>query len=95
MEERVKQLESEVQELKDFIKLLQADTTIPFDVEGAFRKRLEDLALAVTTSSKSAGSENQAVNEAGMATYSVLGTPTGWLEIVLDNTTYYIPYFSA
>lgn len=87
--EKVKNLEQEN-------KKLRANSTIPYSVEQAFRVRLGDLGddeLAVST--KGANSENQAVNEGGLATYDVLGDPVGFLEVDLGGTVYYLPYYNA
>lgn len=87
-------LEQRVAELEAFVQALQNVATIPYPVDAAFRDRfLGDEELAV--SEKSATSENQSVNESGASSYSVLGVPTGYLEFVIDETTYYIPYYGA
>jgi hypothetical protein len=68
---------------------------IPFSVEQAFRDRLRiNTYTPLTTSSKSASSENQAVNEAGSASYNVLKAPDGFVEVVIAGQIYYMPYFS-
>lgn len=87
MEERVKKLE-------DIIKLLMSSTTIPQNIDGAFRKRfnLDDVSR-VKKSSKGATTENKTVNEAGTDTYSVLKSPDGFLEVNINGVTYYIPYY--
>jgi hypothetical protein len=45
--------------------------------------------LISTTSGKAAGSENQAVDEGGSATYNVLGAPDGFIRIGDRNVPYY------
>lgn len=44
-------------------------------------------------SSKGATTENQSVNEAGSATYSVLKTPDGFDEVTIGGATHYHPYY--
>lgn len=85
-------LDQQLKELKQEFEKLTASSTIPYDVEQAFRTRLDDLSLKV--SSKSSSSENQAVNEGGGASYNVLKNPDGFLELQKDSQVYYIPYFS-
>lgn len=48
----------------------------------------------VTSSTKGATSENQAVNEGGSATYNVLKAPDGFLQITINGVLYYIPVFT-
>lgn len=91
MENDIAQLKLEIEELKKFNKSLTNTTTIPFEVDGAFRKRLSNLLL--TVSNKVATSENQSVNESGAGTYSVLGIPNGFLQVNINNSIRYIPYY--
>ena len=64
---------------------------IPLDVEKAFDRRLRSGNLII--SSKGATTENQSVDEAGASTYSVLKAPDGFLEITINKTKYYLPYY--
>ena len=82
---RVEQLELEIKNLK-------SSTTIPFEVDRAFRDRFRDI-LILKPSSKNLDSEDQAVDESGSGTYSVLGDPDGFLVTVVAGTNYYIPYY--
>lgn len=84
--------EQKLNEVYESIQNLKSSSTIPFDVDGAFRDRLAG-SLGLTVSSKGATEENQAVDEAGSGTYSVLGVPSGFLEINISGTTYYLPYY--
>lgn len=97
MNPEILKLQEEINRLSREVEQLRSSTTIPYLVQEAFKKRLiEPLpkvrtqALPVTVSPTA---HNQAVNEAGVATYSVLGIPTGYLEIVISENTYYIPYY--
>lgn len=102
METEIQKLQRQIDELQKQLDTLKSSTTIPFDIDKAFRKRFDldnmidqrELDAYIITSSKSATSENQAVDEAGAATYSVLKKPDGFVEIVISGTTYYLPYFT-
>jgi hypothetical protein len=85
--------EQKLNEVYEFTQSLKSSSSIPYDVDGAFRDRLRNI-FALYVSSKSADSEDQSVNEAGSGTYSVMGDPDGFLEITVDGTLYYIPYFT-
>lgn len=79
----------EFNEMKEFIKSLKASSSIPFDVDAAFRDRFG----SVSVSTKGAASENQAVDESGSSSYNVLGVPTGFLKVTILGTDYNFPYF--
>lgn len=90
------ELQKEIEELKKKVKSLESFTSISNEVEQAFRIRLgvENLASNLGESGKSATSENQAVNEAGMDSYDVLKKPDSFLEVNISGTLYYIPVFT-
>lgn len=94
-EEQVKILQEKIVTLERRLNLLESTTTIPFSVEQAFRSRLEiDTLAQFEASAKSATSENQAVNEGGSASYSVLKAPDGFRQNTSGGTTFYIPYYT-
>lgn len=75
---------------------MKAAATIPLETDRALRDRLGLSGIPLgAVSSKNADSEDQAVDEGGAATYSVMGDPVGFLEITLGTTTYYVPYFNV
>lgn len=86
------ELEKKILALENWKKSLENSQSIPLNVNQAFARRLTGN-LGLSSSSKSNSSENQAVNEGGAATYNVLKSPDGFLQITIDGTTYYIPYF--
>lgn len=88
---QIEMLKSRVEKLEAENNLLKNSATIPFDVDAAFRDRL---AFKFTSSSKSASSENQAVNEAGSSSYNVLKPPDGFDQITTGTTTKYYPFFT-
>lgn len=88
------QLIKKIQELEEKVKALENSTTIPYPVEQAFRTRFQLADLTpLTSSSKAASTETQAVSEAGAGSYSVAKPMDGFKELVVDGTTFYIPYY--
>lgn len=79
------------------MQALKVHSQIPYQVEQAFRERLDIASFTtnIVTSSKGANSEDVSVNEAGSSSYSVMGDPVGFLKITISSTDYYIPYFNA
>ena len=84
--------ERQLKAAHDFMLAMQNDTTIPFAVDGALRKRLEN-ELGLSVSAKGADTEDQAVNEAGAGTYDVLGDPVGFLKVTIGGTVHNVPYY--
>lgn len=81
------------QELWDFMQALKSSSTIPYEVDGAFRNRFAT-SLGLVVSSKGADTEDVTVNESGSSTYTVMDDPDGFLEVNINGTVYYLPYFS-
>jgi hypothetical protein len=80
--------------LEERLKKLENSTTIPFEVEQAFRDRLRISSYStIESDSKSASSENQAVNEGGSATYSVLKSPDRFVKVVINGQNRYLPAY--
>ncbi len=97
IEKQINLVIAELNKLEEKVKLIYGSSTIPYEVESAFRQRLRlsDFMKAATVSSKTAASETQTVNEAGVSTYSVARPMNGFLSITLpDGTAYDIPYFT-
>ncbi len=87
--------EEERQQLADLIAwktAIEQSSTIPINIDQSFRTRFSDIALQ--TSTKSASSENHAVNESGSASYSVLGPPDAFVQKNVGGTTFYLPAFT-
>lgn len=90
----IQTLVQRVVELERVVRTFNNNATIPLDIGAAFRDRiLGDVGLVIT-SSKSATSENKTVNEAGAAAYSVMDKPDGFLQVTINGSIYYLPYFS-
>lgn len=87
-------LQAQIDSLKEEVAKLKSVTTIPYDVEQAFRARLTiDEFARLAPSTKTAASETQAVNESGSSSYSVAKAMDGFREEVIAGTTIYIPYY--
>lgn len=87
------QLQQRLEMLEAKIDLLYSSGNIPHDVEQAFRTRLQyervDTLASISTSSKGATSENQAVNS-----YSVLKAPDAFIEITISGAVKYVPIYT-
>lgn len=88
MEDLLKRIEI----LEAKLKELEASSTIPFDVEKAFRGRLNP--ASVVGSSKTAASETQSVSEGGAASYSVAKPMDGFLVVSFNGVTRNIPFYN-
>jgi hypothetical protein len=86
------ELQRRIEVLEQFVRDLQAAHTLPKDFSTAIQSYFENNEISLST--KSATSENRGVNEAGTSNYSVMGTPDGFLEVVVNGIIYYIPYFT-
>lgn len=86
--------QQQLNEVYEFVQSLKRSSSIPREIDQSFRDRFLKTVSSLSTSSKSASSENQAVNEGGAATYSVLKVPDAFLQVNVGSTTYYIPVFT-
>lgn len=78
-----------------FIQSLTNTASIPVEVDQALRDRLGiDSTATFSVGGKGADTEDVSVNESGSSTYTVLNDPVGFIALRLNNTTYYIPYYS-
>ena len=94
MQEELNKLKQDFENLKKEFDSLKASTTIPLNIDNAFRDRFkisEFVQLSATV--KTAGSETQAVNEGGVATYSVAKPMDGFEERVVGGVARYYPYY--
>lgn len=91
----MEELQKQIDELKQDIKNLNASTTIPFDVAESMKIRVLEDVNTLATSGKSASSENSSINIVAVpAVISVLNQPDGFLQVVINNNTYYLPFYS-
>lgn len=85
------QEKAQLEELITFKRQLENSSTIPLKIDQSFRKRFVDEQIQASTIS--ATLHNVVVNEAGSGTYSVLGAPAGYAEVVYGGVTHYIPIY--
>lgn len=93
LQQEIDSLNEKVAQLEEIINSFFNSSTIPFDVDAAFTDRFLKKVPNVSGSTKSASSENQPVNEGGIATYSVLKPPDRFLQVVVSGKTEYIPVY--
>lgn len=86
--------ETKLNEVYDFVQSLKNSTTIPLEVDTAFRERLTSIS-GLVVSGKTASSEDVSINEGGLALHTVLDDPVGFLQIDIGSATYYLPYYAA
>ncbi len=84
--------ERQLAAVHEFMLKMENSTTIPLNVGEAFRVRLAG-ELGLSVSAKGANSEDQAVDEGGVATYTVIGDPVGFLQVTIAGTDYNLPYY--
>ena len=82
----------DLEELKAWKKSLESSSSIPLNIDQAFRARFEKGSV-FTVSTKGADTEDVTVDEAGLATYAVMNDPDGFLQVTVGGTIYYLPYF--
>lgn len=93
------ELERRITALEARLDRFNSYTTIPLEVDNAFRRRFED-SIGLTLSDKAADSEDvvvvASVDFAGQTTTTanVLADPEEWLKISLGGIPYYIPSFT-
>lgn len=91
----IEQLQSQIDSLQQELNKLRNTTTIPYEVEQAFRFRLGiDNFTQLDASSKTTASETQAVNEAGASSYNVAKPMDGFKQVTIGGSTLYIPYYT-
>ena len=89
------QLLKRIEILEQQVKNLSAFSTIPYDVEKAFRDRLKISTYASLGSSvKTVASETQGVNEGGAASYNVPKIFDGYRQMTDGGNVYYFPYYT-
>lgn len=89
--EDLEQIKKELEELKAWKKSLEFSHSIPLNIDQAFRERFVS---SLQTSTKVASSENQAVDEGGTDTYSVLKPPDAFVQVRVSGNLYYVPVFT-
>ena len=89
------QLKLEVEELKRQVKALTSHTTIPFEIDKAFKERLgvNGLQEKLTNSGVAVSTYVQAVDEGGTDTYNVLAEPDYILRMKYQHLTVAVPAY--
>lgn len=86
-------------EVYKFVQDMKNKGSIPLDVERALFSRIPPLGIAL--SSKGADTEDQTVvtnvtfDPNVVTTNTALNDPDGWLEVVIQGVTYFIPRYDA
>lgn len=88
--EQIKDLQRQINELKTVVGILTNAADISPDVYLSLKERFAPL----VASTKTASSENQAVNEGGTSSYNVLKAPDGFDERNDAGTIKYFPYYT-
>lgn len=100
MSEELTQLKKQVESLTKKISALESVTTIPHEVDRAFRQRFKDIA-GLSLSEKSTDSEDVTVVDSvnfgtsSTTTTAVLNDPDAWLQLTLNGIPYYIPTYTS
>lgn len=91
----LEQLKRRVAELEKVIGALNASSTIPRDVDSAFRNRLgiSKFQEKLVNSGVAVSTITQAVNEGGSSSYNVLAAPDYLLRMKYLNLTVGIPAY--
>ena len=87
-------LQKQIDGIQEQLDLLKNTTTIPLEVDTAFRDRLEIEQIKTITSTKTAASETQLVNESGTGSYNVAKPMDGFEERVMNGEKRYYPYYT-
>lgn len=88
----MEELQRQITALQAEIDSLKNASSIPFDVGSAFEERLSKTVTAPST--KTAASETQAVDEGGVATYSVAKPMDGFIKIFINGIERNVPYYN-
>lgn len=91
MQEEIRQLKQEVAELKQLFNSLQASTTIPFNIDAAFRRRL-GLDLN-DISGKTPLSATLTFLDGNLVSKDAAEPMDGFLSIVINGRSYNVPFY--
>lgn len=89
MNEQIQQLQQRLDVLENFILSLQADSTIPLEVDRAFVSRLQVAQGAPSTKSTASGTVT-----IGPGGGSAMKTPDGFIVLTINGTPRNIPYIN-
>jgi hypothetical protein len=89
----IQSLINRINELEAFVAL-KKQQQIAYPLDEVSKIVLSGKLAAISSSTKSATSENQAVNEGGAGTYNVLKAPDIFVQATINGTVYYLPAFT-
>lgn len=90
MQQDIDSLKIQVATLTAIVDSLRNSSSIPFDIGAAFGDRL---GTSVTFGSPGSTTYLKTVNESGVATYSVANAMDGRIPLVINGTTFNIPFY--
>lgn len=93
LQQLVEKQGKEIIELTNRLNALDNNATIPLQTGEAIKARVLTDAGVALLSTKSASSESESINEAGIASHSVLPLPDGYLEVTLSGVIRYVPFY--
>ena len=86
------ELQKRIDALEQKIMNMEMSSSFPRNIEMAISERLGGI---MKSSTNSASGHNKVVNEAGVATYSVLNTPDGFDTVMIGGVAHYLPYWTT
>lgn len=90
----IAQLQEAVDQLNMDFDNLTSDSTIPKDVDSAFRARfIKNLGTVAPNSTTQPTDHNKTVNEGGSASYAVLDKPDAFAQASINGTAVAIPIY--
>jgi hypothetical protein len=89
-------LEKRIEELERIVKALSSTTTIPFNIEKAFKARLGISSFSKVSIATDADPAQflREVDESGASSYDVMAPPDEILRVKFDGLDYDIPAFN-
>lgn len=89
------QLKLQVASLQNRLDALNSTSSIPWEIDQAFRDRFISSVPTITVSSKGVDTEDITINESGSATKVVMNDPAAFLQTSVNGVVYYIPVFTS
>lgn len=89
-EAKIRQLESQLEELTREFNKLRSSSTISYDIGEAIKDRIGVTLTAGTPNTTTSG---QFINESGAASYTVASLMTGFVPVTINGITYNLPYY--
>lgn len=90
MQEQINQLQAQVLELANTVNAMRNASSIPFDIDAAFRERLGG---GLKVFNLNGGTILKSVNESGSATYDVAKAMDGSLSTTFNGVAIKLPFY--